>query len=92
MMSAHTIELGAKARDRVSGWEGIVTSRYEYLNGCERYELSGTDKDGKPEGFVFDVQQLEVIAAPEPALVRTPEPTRRLRRTGGPQSNRPVAR
>lgn len=85
----HQFELGASARDRVSGWAGVITGRYEYLNGCERYEISGTDKDGKPEGFVFDAQQVEVTAAPAAELVRQPE---LVRRTGGPRDARPVAR
>lgn len=88
-MTTHTIELGAKARDRVSGWEGTITARYEYINGCERYEISGADKDGKPESFVFDAQQVEVVAAPEPDLVREPP---KVARTGGPRTNAPVAR
>jgi hypothetical protein len=85
----HTIELGAKVRDTVSGWVGIITARYEYLNGCERYEVSGADKDGKPESFVFDAQQIEVLSAPELNLQRQPQVQLR---TGGPRDNRPVAR
>lgn len=85
----HTIELGARIKDRVSGWEGTATARYEYLNGCERYEISGADKDGKPEGYIFDVQQIEVLSAPEPALARTPPP---LAATGGPRGTAPVSR
>lgn len=90
----HTIELGAKVRDRVSGWEGIATARYEYINGCERYEVAATDKDGKPEGFVFDVQQLELLEAPaswtQPAPP-APEPAPAAKR-GGPRGSAPVAR
>lgn len=85
----HTIELGSTVRDVVSGWEGTVTARYEYLNGCERYEISGHDKDGKPEGFVFDVQQCEVVAPPIEKFNRQPAP---LARTGGPRGAAPVAR
>lgn len=91
MSNHHTIELGTRVRDRVSAYEGTVTARYEYLNGCERYEVSGADKDGKPEAFVFDVQQLQVLAAPIPALVREPEP-QPLKKTGGPRDNAPVSR
>lgn len=86
-MGTHTIELGAKVRDRVSGYEGVITARYEYLNGCERYEISAADKDGKPESYVFDVQQLEVTMPPE--ITRAPAP---LKRTGGPRGTTPVAR
>lgn len=85
----HSIELGSTARDRVSNWEGTVTARYEYMNGCERHEVSGADKDGKPEAFVFDAQQIEVLAAPHAALVRQPQP---VVRTGGPRDSSPVAR
>lgn len=88
-MSLHTIELGATVRDVVSGYEGTITARYEYLNGCERYEVSGADKDGKPEAWVFDVQQLVVVSPPAEELVRQPAP---LKRTGGPRDNAPVAR
>lgn len=88
-MTLHTIELGAQARDLVSGWEGTVTARYEYMNGCERYEVSGHDKDGKPESFVFDAQQVEVVGPPLRELVRQPEP---VGRTGGPRGTSPVAR
>lgn len=78
------ITLGNKYRDKVSGWEGIATARYEYMNGCVRIEISGADKDGKPEGFVFDVHQVEEVVA-APVVVEQ-------RQTGGPTSNRPVAR
>ena len=79
------ISLGDKVRDTVSGWEGIATGKYEFMNGCVRWEISGVDKDGKPEGFVFDEQQVELLEE-NPLQVPQPQPT------GGPRSNRPVAR
>ena len=89
-MSHHTIELGAKVRDKVSGYEGVATARYEYMNGCERYEVSGADKDGKPEGFVFDVQQLTILAEPSNVIqLPQPEPPPP---TGGPRGTTPVSR
>lgn len=79
------IELGKRYRDTVSGWEGVVTARYEYMNGCIRYEVSAKDKDGKPEAFVFDEQQIEAVeAAP---VERAP-----ARRTGGPRDSAAVPR
>ena len=75
---------GDRVRDEVSGWEGVATAKYLYQNGCVRYEVNGADKDGKPDGFVFDEQQLVVIEAR-----RQPAP---LASTGGPRGNRPVAR
>jgi len=42
------IQLGQKVRDVVSGLEGIVTGRTEYLNGCIQYCVKPPlDKDGK---------------------------------------------
>jgi hypothetical protein len=32
--------------------------RFDYANGCTRVEIAGTDKDAKPESFVFDIQQV----------------------------------
>lgn len=84
-MEQKKFELGAKARDVVSGWEGIITAEYRYMNGCLRYEISGADKEGKPEGFVFDSQQIESLAPP---MLATAPPVP----TGGPRDNRPVAR
>jgi hypothetical protein len=57
------IELGKKYRDRVTGFEGIATSRHEYLNGCVRISLTSTAlKDGKTiEPESFDIQQLEFV-------------------------------
>lgn len=84
-MTSPKIELGKRYRDKVSGWEGTATGRYEFLNGCVRFEIAGADKDGKPAEFVFDEGQLEPLDAP--ALAVAPR-----RRTGGPRGSAPVAR
>lgn len=58
-----SIELGNRVRDRITGFTGIATARYEYLNGCIRWciQPEGLDKDGKPvEDKVFDEPQLEL--------------------------------
>ena len=78
------IKLGHKYRDSVSGWEGIATAEYRYMNGCTRIELGGRDKDGQPKEFVFDVQQIE--EAKEPRSVAVVD-----RKTGGPQTSTPVS-
>lgn len=81
-------DLGNTYRDPISGWEGVATARYEYLNGCVRVELSAADKDGKPDSFVFDHEQLvQVVGSDKVADI--PEPARR---TGGPRSSTPVPR
>lgn len=56
------IQSGVKARDVVTGFEGIVTGKASYLTGCDQYLLappvdeSGSSRDGK----WFDVNRLEV--------------------------------
>ena len=67
---AGLLMLGVRARDMVSGWTGVLTARYEYLNGCTRYEVSGSE-DGKPKGYVFDEAQLEVLVGPRLVISRT---------------------
>lgn len=77
--------LNARYRDDVSGWEGYCTAIYLYANGCVRACISATDKDGKPEEFIFDEQQLTALDAPVKAVKQT-------RKAGGPRGNRPVPR
>jgi len=60
----HKIELGQKVRCKVTGFEGIATSRIEFLNGCVQYCVKPkiNKKDQKmPEGEFIDQQQLEVV-------------------------------
>ena len=61
------VELGQRVRDKVSGFEGIVVGRAEWLNGCVRCELQPMlDKEGKlPEAQWIDEPQLEVIGKAE---------------------------
>jgi hypothetical protein len=55
--------LGKRYRDIVSGFDGIVTSRHEYLNGCVRVSLTAKKLGGdkKPVVDTFDVQQLKLV-------------------------------
>jgi hypothetical protein len=41
------IRLGVKARDKISGLEGIVTARVEYLYGYVQWGLAPPAKDGE---------------------------------------------
>ncbi len=79
------IKLGQKVRDRVTGFEGIATSRVEYLNGCVQYCVKPkTREDGKmPEGEYIDDAQLEVIGK---GVTIDVEPD------GGPMSDVPATR
>lgn len=61
-----TINLGDKVKDSISGFSGIVTGRFLYLNGCVRINVDPDhlDKDGKSlDGHVFDENQLELMQA-----------------------------
>jgi hypothetical protein len=60
------IDLGDKARDRITGYTGIVTAKTVWLNGCVRLSLQRIelDKDGKPyDTQTFDIEQLELLDA-----------------------------
>jgi hypothetical protein len=55
------VKLGTKVKDSITGFEGIATSRTEYLYGCVRVcvEPQGLH-DGKPiDPMFFDEQRLE---------------------------------
>jgi len=62
------IKLGDKVRDRVTGYEGIATSKTEFLNGCIQIEVTPKLKKGaaiKPEetfGIGIDLGQLERVS------------------------------
>lgn len=62
-----TVKLGKKYRDAITGFEGIATSRHEYMYGCVRITLEGGMDD--PKELTFDEQRLEGGDG------RKPEPT-----------------
>ena len=60
------IELGQKARDKITGFAGIITGRAQYLYGCDQYVLAPPVKeaDGKIEqGQWFDEGRIEITGA-----------------------------
>lgn len=56
-------ELGKMAKDKITGFTGILTVRCEFLTGCNRYCIQPTElKDGKPiDTMYFDEGCIEVI-------------------------------
>lgn len=56
--------LGTKVRDRVTGFEGVVTSVGFDLYGCIQCVVSPPiDKDGRlPDGRWFDSNRIEVMS------------------------------
>jgi hypothetical protein len=59
-----THELGKKGKDKITGFAGILTSRCEFITGCNRYCIQPTElKDGKPiDGIYFDEAQIEIVS------------------------------
>ena len=61
---AEKIELGCTVRDRISGFQGVVTARTEYLTGCDRLCVAARelDKDGKVrDQYWFDEITVERV-------------------------------
>jgi hypothetical protein len=83
-----TINMGDVVRDSISGFEGTVISRIEYINGCVQFAVQPKiDKDGKlPDAQYFDMQRLERISVP---TAKVTEFTRQS--VGGPQREQPSA-
>ena len=56
-------ELGKLGKDKITGFEGILTARCEFLTGCSRYCIQPTElKDGKPiESIYFDEEQIILV-------------------------------
>lgn len=56
------IKLGQKARDKVTGFEGVLTGKAQYLYGCNQYCIVPPAKDGKvEESHWFDEGRIEFV-------------------------------
>ncbi len=79
------IELGQKVESLVTGFSGFVTARYEYLNGCCRYEVQPKidDAGNHVSSKCFDEQELKAL---DEKIIIVPT------ETGGPQSVVPPTR
>lgn len=75
--------LGKKVRDTVSGFEGIITSRVEYINGCVQFCVTPkVVKDNiRPDSEYIDEAQIEIIKEEKVEI--------ESKRTGGHQANTP---
>lgn len=75
-LAESTTVLGAKYRDRITGYEGTAVARTEYLSKCVHVELerglAEPGKEGTPEGFWFDEERLERVDA-EPYVDKGPK-------------------
>ena len=82
-------ELGIKARNLITEFEGTITCRAEYLNGCRRYITTAPYNKGDKEIVEFwaDENEIVEIVPPAPPVVEPPKV-----RTGGPQASSVVSR
>lgn len=78
------IKLGNKVRDKVSGLEGVVIGRHEWLYGCIRLSVQPAGlHEGKPIDAVgLDEQQCDLIEDTKPVVSAAAEV-----RPGGPRDN-----
>ena len=55
------IKLGTKAREKETGFNGVVTARAEYLYDRPRVLVESIDSTGRPIEWWYDESRLEVI-------------------------------
>lgn len=57
------IKLGNEAKDKITGFQGIVTGHADYLTGCDQFLLQPKcDKDDSyPSSHWFDEGRLELV-------------------------------
>lgn len=64
MSRKRKFDIGQKAKDKISGYEGKITAVTEWYNGCIRYRLEPNhlNPDGELiEDQTFDEEQLELV-------------------------------
>lgn len=85
-MQTFIYELGKKAKDRVTGFTGVITGRSDFIAGCRQYCLAPPiNAEGKiVDSHWFDEERIDIIGDGV-SLTAT--------KTGGPTgSERPIAR
>lgn len=54
--------LGKRAKDKITGLEGIIIGKTTYLYGCDCYGIAPPATDGKcPDSCWFDEGRIEII-------------------------------
>lgn len=55
--------LGKEAKDKITGFKGIITGHAEYLTGCDQYLIQpeGTDQTKYPEANWFDEGRVDFL-------------------------------
>ncbi|MFZ2804289.1 MAG: hypothetical protein WA001_03625 [Patescibacteria group bacterium] len=70
------MKFGDRAKDKISGFEGILTGRTTWQTGCDQWCIAPTtlDKDGNlRESKWFDIMRIEVTAPDAVVIARPPE-------------------
>lgn len=81
------IKLGVKAKDKITGFEGIVYGKAQYLTGCDQYCIQPQAKDGEWKDSVWiDEGRIEVL---EPVIS---EKEVKAKENGGPRREAPTHR
>lgn len=65
--------MGATAKDVVTGFVGIISSKTEWFTGCDQIGLrpAELDKEGKPkEAQFFDVTRIKIIEPPSAEVAK----------------------
>lgn len=72
------IELNSKVKDKITGYEGVVTGRAEYLTGCIQYLVTAQRLTN--DGNIANGEWLDEVRLTE------------SERKGGPQRNAPPSK
>jgi len=72
-----TVKIGQRVKDRLTGFEGTVTGRCEYLTGCCQVLVQPGIKTGNEwiESRWFDEPRLEIVDAGSIAAAFATNPT-----------------
>lgn len=84
---AFKFALGAEVKDKLSNYQGLITSRTEFLYGCLRYGVTAValDKDGFPvKGIACDEGSLEHVSAGVSETAHEWTAEGQASKTGGP--------
>lgn len=56
-------EVGVQAKDKLTGYKGLITGRCDYITGCNQYLLQPKGKNNAeyPKSTWFDENRIEVL-------------------------------
>lgn len=74
-------ELGANVRDKITGFEGKITSQTIFINGCISYGVESL-QDGDIKAWNLDEERIDYVSSGTPIVAQA---------SGGPHSPPPSA-